>query len=982
MFKSLFSFIWLIIFTFCGTAAQIINYSSEHGITQNSIYALFRDSRGYLWIGNGENLQRFDGYQFKTYDGVLPDGNLARMFRGNMVEDKQGNIYIGCQWGMFKYDRKKDQLININDSFKIDKTIYLPVLHTIDKHGNIWGFTAYSIFKKESNHCRIYPLQPFLRKGEYLNQILQINHKTFVAGTSEGIRIFEINEEIKQIYFNPLKEIHALVSNPLKNEIIAGGTSLYTINIRNFQATLLDINMQENPVRALWIHQDKLYIGTENKGLWEYSISLNKVIHHFDKFSSGVAIKKIQFLYKDSQDLLWAGTDGNGLIKINLKEGIKLYKNGYPSGLKMENTFVKSVFKPNNEALWIGTLNDGLYQINQSNNEINKIYLDKHHERQTVNCILPFGNQQYFIGTDKGAGVYKENGQLLYAIAFNDAQNVGVNAVTKASDNKYYLATNNGIYYLEEGSKRAISYLYPTGRFLFISELDRGMIWFGGYMSTLYRLNLNKQSNIPLQKVDRISLIRNFIRHVIKANNKYYACSDNGLIEIDKELNPIKYFGKKEGLISPYLYAALFDGKEHIWISSNSGIAAFNLKKQTFTYYDQFDNIQNLEFNTGAFYQYQNKMFFGGIEGVNEIIPSVLLNRTYKPSIQFTHLKLNDSNIYLNGRKTIGAGINRLEIGFFLNDFVAPNKTLYYYKIKDKDTAWQSLGNNHIIYLQNLAPGNYAISIKAANHRGEFYYLMNGFEFTINKKFYQTWTFIITIVAIILLLLYVGIRWYYQQELKTRIAEENYRIQALEIKQEISRDLHDHLGSGLSQLNLMTTNLLQVDEGKDWKHSAEKIKDISKELNAQLKDIVWQVDIQHDNLQSLLSYLRLQISGWSDDTHIETHIEFEIPKKEILINPKIRQNLYLLTKESWNNMVKYSKATHVYFTFSCKENGEFSYQISDNGVGFKIEEISNFSNGIKNMRERMKQCKFEFNIESHIGKGTKIDIHGHFQLPH
>lgn len=158
----------------------------------------------------------------------------------------------------------------------------------------------------------------------------------------------------------------------------------------------------------------------------------------------------------------------------------------------------------------------------------------------------------------------------------------------------------------------------------------------------------------------------------------------------------------------------------------------------------------------------------------------------------------------------------------------------------------------------------------------------------------------------------------------------------------------------------------------------QKITESLKEITDNLGEIIWTVNPKHDNLASLLAYLRNYIAHFFEDSNIKYFIHFpdEIPPVDFHLD--LKRNLFLLIKESLNNVLKHSSADKVHILFQINNNDRYLFEITDNGNGFKNEDRKNFGNGLANMKNRMEASNGEFEISSQINEGTKITLTGKF----
>lgn len=222
---------------------------------------------------------------------------------------------------------------------------------------------------------------------------------------------------------------------------------------------------------------------------------------------------------------------------------------------------------------------------------------------------------------------------------------------------------------------------------------------------------------------------------------------------------------------------------------------------------------------------------------------------------------------------------------------------------------------------------------------------------------------VITIVFLFLIMLIIQ---------RTKIAKERRKIALEQERSRISRDLHDDLGSGLTGI-LMMSEQLQTSNKESTDQGIEKIKKSSRQMVDQMGEIVWAMNVKNDTLENLISYVNTYLLDSFEDSAIKLKVILPETIPDFELNGMVRRNIFLVVKESLNNMLKYANATEVNFKMMIKDN-KMLIELSDNGKGFELDKTRRFGNGLKNMKSRMDDIKGNFIIESEIDKGTKTNI--------
>jgi signal transduction histidine kinase len=192
----------------------------------------------------------------------------------------------------------------------------------------------------------------------------------------------------------------------------------------------------------------------------------------------------------------------------------------------------------------------------------------------------------------------------------------------------------------------------------------------------------------------------------------------------------------------------------------------------------------------------------------------------------------------------------------------------------------------------------------------------------------------------------------------------------------IARDLHDELGTGLTEVSLLAST------GSGEPQEAEKINDRfrviaekARALVSGLDVIVWAIDPRRNTLQSFADYLGRYTTELFSASGIVCRFKIPIECEAVMLTESARHSLFLAVKEALNNVIRHASATEVKLQMS--QAGDcLEIVIADNGRGFDLNTIRR-GNGLANLHERLKVLNGQCNMESQIGKGTTVK----FTLP-
>ncbi|MEE9432563.1 MAG: triple tyrosine motif-containing protein [Melioribacteraceae bacterium] len=363
----------------------------------------------------------------------------------------------------------------------------------------------------------------------------------------------------------------------------------------------------------------------------------------------------------------------------------------------------------------------------------------------------------------------------------------------------------------------------------------------------------------------------------------------------------------------------------------------------------------------GTYVDDEGNLWLGTLFGITKYNPNVDEPITTPPKIYLTGLQLFNKDFPLSKfyeKPEFNYDENFLKFIFTGINFSAPEKTIYQYRLSSIDKDWVESSENSAPYT-NLDDGNYRFEVKARNEWG-YWSKPISTSFTITPAWWETWwfyTFIILSVGSLIALI-VSYRY------KHLLAVEKVRTK-------ISTDLHDSIGSGLTEITFLSQMLktrVKQDEVAD--NQTTNITNISKKLITDMRDIVWLVNPSKDSLKDLFYRLKDAYQEITQHSDINIKINNIENLADISLPMNFRQHIYLIFKEAINNSLKYSKCKNITVDIKTKSK-LLEVILKDDGVGFDINTIKK-GNGLNNMEERAKAINGNIEFTSKHNEGTTI----------
>ena len=187
----------------------------------------------------------------------------------------------------------------------------------------------------------------------------------------------------------------------------------------------------------------------------------------------------------------------------------------------------------------------------------------------------------------------------------------------------------------------------------------------------------------------------------------------------------------------------------------------------------------------------------------------------------------------------------------------------------------------------------------------------------------------------------------------------------------IARDLHDELGTGLTEVSLLASaGLGQFQDGEKIRDRFHTIAEKARALVSGLDVIVWAIDPKRNSLQSFADYLGGYARELFSSSEIVCHLRIRMESDVVALTETARHSLFLAVKEALNNVIRHASATEVELQIS-QLGDRLHMVITDNGRGFDWNSVQR-GNGLTNLQERLLAMRGECRVESQPGSGTTV----------
>ncbi len=965
----------------------------ENGLSQNSVYSIYQDKKGFMWFGTADGLNRYDGENVKVFKSHSPALNQANsnFIRGWLCEDKLGRIWFANETGIYFFNPVNEQVERAYDFLKDTQSgfIYYTGM-LLDNNENLWLINPGKGIVKFSIHSRQYKIIKYpseIKPDEYASFPQPgTRHIYLHFANKPGVLRFNIYTEEYEWMFQGYPNLRVKTD---KQKLIASQDEklFYYDSVKN--------ELQSIPIHAKSLISQlaidslgRYWLSTMGDGLYSYSPEQQKTkeyrhdISRIKSLPSDIAT----CLFIDANQNLWIGMDGGGVSRLDLKPPqfniFPLVQGEYPD---LKNYFIRCFYEDELGRIWFGTHLNGLVIFDPKEGSI-KIYSreDGSLPGNSVGSIFRDREGKIWIGHDYGISLF-DGTRLrqvpLKAVAGVTPINNQVTQIIELNSGELLMTTFYGIYIIKKDGKgfyEGFIWKSFTSRTMGVHQNDDEHVWVASQVEGLYHVRPEDSLVTNAQKFFNRINIRS-IHQDEQESEILWLCSGAGLIRFDTHSTAYKLYKEEDGIPGGFVYGLIEDDNHNFWLSTNSGLCFFNRKDETFQTFTVKDGLQSNEFNRGAFYKGPSgTIYFGGIKGFNWFRSGAerATSKPPKSAIISTLVNdvaiTNDSSFYLTRSLSLPHDKNDLLFEFAVFDYTRPEANKIQYMLEGWDKQWITTHQKSTRY-SNLPHGNYIFRVRASSSTsdwGEEDYV----SISIQAPFWKTNWFYATI-SLILIGVIAGItRMIAHGKFEKKLLEIEKQRAVLEERDRISKDIHDDLGTGLTKISILSQLARQSKSVDEFtQRQLDKISMSSHELIDNLSELIWSHNPTNDSLRKLLWYIREHLNPMFDGTQTKLNISIPDLPEDISVPAEWRRNIFLVTKESLHNVLKHSEATQASLTYSVVEN-RLIIVISDNGRGFDFNTNSNSGNGLTNIHKRINECRGTVHIESHPGQGTKLSI--------
>ncbi len=969
-------------------------WQREQGLPENYVRAVAQTLDGYIWVGTDEGVSRFDGVNFFSL-------GPQEGFRGGPVQilygDRRGALWIGSvDDGLSCWQSRKLTKFTVSDGLPSGSITAL----TEDGEGRIWIGTQNGLAIYQDGHITaLNGANIFF--GKPIETLFCDDKGTmWVGATGEGVFSYQAGKFTQLEYpgYNYLlEEPHCLLVDQQGRIWIGAGDDFVLcrdggqwrrFGMPRHLATHYIGKLVEGPDGTVWA-------GSSGEGLFEFKSGKLVPVNA----GSGLSDNLVEALLVDREGKLWVGTHG-GLNRIGVKKVAVLSHSegldyGIVHGLAEVRPNLIWAAQPNGAYQWDGTMFRRLMFAGLSPQE------------PSVSAIIAVRDGSCWVAGEHGLLRFRNPLQAEQEGGEPFLTNLTISALCADKDGGAWAGTRNGELLHFIGGKwqgqincsqgHAITAIVPGAN---------GKLWVGTEGDGLYRVDGEKGGGCA--KVNGLS--SGWIRTLFLDSQGilWIGTTGGGLSRLQN--GNMATFTMREGLPDNTISQILEDDGGNLWLGGDRGIIRIRkhdvddltTHKIPAVYpqiYGRTDGMLSEECASGffpsGFCTTMGLLWFPTLKGVvvvdshnvvNSPAPAVVLEQVLVDGVPDSTLSRENGHAESKAGDAaveslrLTPGRHTLEIRYTGLSFDAPERVRFRYRLEGLDSGWVEAGTRRDAFYSFVPPGDYHFQVIACN--GDGVWNQNGASLALRAlpHFWQAWWFIGCAISAIGIAATAGIRIVEKRRVRLRLKQLEQERALERERTRIAQDLHDIMGAKLCRISFLSEHArrnesVPIESQKEMR----SISDDSREVLQSLDEIVWAVNPQKDSLEHLVSYIGQYAMDYFRRTNIECDLEVPTWLPAQHFSSQARHHIFLVVQEALANILKHAGATRAKITVTCPGNN-LEIVIADNGVGFdpeanesnSVDSAAGFCNGLRNMRQRLKELDGRFDLQSRPGQGTTI----------
>lgn len=744
-------YLLIAVFTLKGQTYSFKNWGAESRLPDTYIYTLIQDNNGFLWIGTGSGLVKFDGFDF--HQVVLPDSAGGR-FVSAAFKDSNNRLWLGCNDGSVFYT-SGNNLVRLNERG-------IQGINQIIDGGE--GFVyiipqdrvilKVDINKPEEFSRYIVPPNLAIASAALTENgnLLLGTQENLLYCSFEGENIV-VQKTIDGIEYTKVQSIEPAGMSGL---FLIGteGSGLFKLRLSGDRPELTRFNnhpeLESLDIKALVKdNEGKIWIPTYGSGLIQVALTAdgeNIVIENRFNSANGLQGDNVRAVFRDMEDNLWIGLYGEGISMM----GSTAFSFYAPSDIPDQNNII--YISGDGNSYFLGYPKGYMLFNPRSGKTEQSIDLSRYFGPTEITSYLKEG-PDLWIGT-KGKGLYLKN-RTGPPVLFYSSGNTGEDYIRNISSDgeRLWLSTLNGVVIIDRKRGTFLKRFKIEDRLphnsinqVFIKKDGTGLV--ASECDRLYSVDF-RTGVLFGNQILAGSTKNKVLCYAETPDGVIYAgTSGNGIFRISGD--SVDNITANDGLFSNYCYSILSDSSGRIWLGHERGFSRYDTKSHSIRAFTT-EFARGGDCNPFAVYESSDgKILIGTTEGLIVYDQSRDKRKYLAPvnNILSVTISGGGKTVKYPFRESYSLPYDKYTVrvdyvGINLGD---PGKVYYSTRMDNFSDAWTEMSSSRwIIY--PLRDGRYRFSLISVNEEGLSQEEPLQFSIYIKKPFWRTFWFISLMVA-------------------------------------------------------------------------------------------------------------------------------------------------------------------------------------------------------------------------------------------
>ncbi|WP_221409127.1 hybrid sensor histidine kinase/response regulator transcription factor [Reichenbachiella versicolor] len=975
----------------------------QDGLSHFGVTCILEDHKGLIWVGTFNGLNKYDGYEFKEYRNGHKDTLITSNRVSSLFQDQNNNILIGTEGGLSLYEYSTGRFKTIYTSEKSAQGRPGPVITQIAQLG------YYVICLTKSEGLLLFDAERYVFLGSYVpdsvdkrtflpRACMAVNSKFMTIASNRGLFLFDVDKiEFEQIVEDDVPYASDIVFDHKQFMYVLQGWSLGMVELTSFENNAKPRFKYLHKVLGVndFINIDvdkegKMWLMKRNNHLTMIPDPENMRYNSFQRrdFSFKNKFTRLSCIVSNTSSGGWVGSFNQGLFRFSTTDRVFVYNDLEGSKLRSNvSSNVREAVVVNDSLVLLAMYENRAHLLNVKNSSISPL---ENFAKPVKHAFLDSRGMLWLSTWDRGIYFKRKNEHRWTQLIEGDYGNIAVDRVEgfgEGDEGELWVGGLSTLYRLrfkgqQIESVEELELLGKEGVIISVVYPDpekKGVIWVGTRSDGLFRIETtgelydSKVVNVIPEKKDESSLPSYFVSSIMRlpSGELWIGTEQGGISQVIESNRNLKFktYSEQDGLDNYDVRSFLFDGDEHLWVATNKGINQFNLKTRKFRNFNLEDGLIPSSFEITSINLPDNRMLFGGNNGVCYVDPVHIAQDKGAPQLRFGELSISNVPIEVGQplyEKVILSkpldDIEVLELDYNENSLSIELISLHYsnaeshlikYRLLPEDTEWfVTSSQNKKANFSMLPSGHYIFEVATSNSKKEWSDLRR-LEIIVNPPWWKT-----TLAYVIYFVLCIVIGFIiFRVLLSFNKLEYNLELEQLEKKRAVELDsARIKLFMNISHefrtpLTLISGAITVLRKMLENNQDAFNHIDL---VHRQSKKMFQLVDQVHDLRRGEQNLLKLNMQSF-DFTDFITNIKQDFERlardtgKDLILDGEANQ-LFVMADEQklevvlnnlLNNAFKFTKkGDSITIRYGLTEKG-FFFEVEDTGKGIHSEDIDN-----------------------------------------